>query len=206
METPGQTCCKDVVLIVKVYAWQDPESFITWGMYLDLVTQCWTCGTILGYEIVLDAAQAAVFNIHFFSETFATLSHLIQTYLVTYAFFLQLRLPFHAQWHMSWDRWWQRGSGREHLLPTGQARMSTSVSCLPHTDKKKILKKVTLVKNKLFCQVSPLKSSSLHRDHIAAPNPLMKSITFYPKTSGDMVDLWVLVKPGRQLLSISQQL
>lgn len=57
------------------------------------------------------------------------------------------------------------------------------------TKKKIILKKVTLVKNKLFCWVSPLKSSSLHRAHIAAPNPLTKNTTSYPQTSGDMVDL-----------------
>ena len=78
METPGQIWSKDLVLIVMVYAWQDPES-ITWGMYLFLATQCWTFGTILGYEVLLDAPQAAVFNIHFFSETFATLFHSIKT-------------------------------------------------------------------------------------------------------------------------------
>lgn len=79
METPGQIWCKDLVLIVMAYAWQDPDSFISRGMYVDLATQRQTFGTILGYEILLDAAQAAVFNIHFFSETFATLFRSIQT-------------------------------------------------------------------------------------------------------------------------------
>lgn len=73
-----------------------------------------------------------------------------------------------------------------------QAPTSTSVSRLPYSDKKNILRKVTLVKNKLFCQVSPSKSSSSHRAHIAAPNPLTKKSTLYPKTSGDM-DLGVLL-------------
>lgn len=55
--------------------------------------------------------------------------------------------------------------------------------------KKNILKKVTLVKNKLFCRVSLLKSSSSRRDRIAAPNLLTKGTTFCPKTTGDMVVL-----------------
>lgn len=57
---------------------QSPSSLKGW-MYVDLATQRQTFGTVLGYEILLDAAQAAVFNIHFFSETFATLFHSIQT-------------------------------------------------------------------------------------------------------------------------------
>lgn len=61
--------------------------------------------------------------------------------------------------------------------------------------KKNILKKVTLVKNKLFCQVSPSKNSSLHRTRIAAPNPLTKKSMLYPKTSG-YLDLGVLVHLG----------
>lgn len=97
---------------------------------------------------------------------------------------------------MSWDRWWQRGTGREHLLPAGPGphfykRIMSSIQW----QKKNILKKVTLVKNKLFCQVSPSKSSSLHRTRIAAPNPLTKKSMLYPKTSGDL-DLGVLVHLG----------
>lgn len=42
-------------------------------MYLALVTQWHSLKTTTDYEILLDAAKAAVFNIHFFSETFATL-------------------------------------------------------------------------------------------------------------------------------------
>lgn len=170
METPGQIWCKDLVLIVKVYAWQDPESFITWGIYV--ATQGQTCGTILGYEILLDAAQAAVFHIHFSSEIFATLFNSIQTYLVTYAFLLQLRLPFPAQWHMSWDRWWQRRTGREHLLPTDQAPASTHWQ-------KSIFKKVTLVKKKLFL---PSKSTEeqffAQRSHCGSQRTYKKHCTF----------------------------
>lgn len=146
MQTPGQIWCEDLVLTVEVRAWQDPESFVTWGMYLALATQCQICRTILGYEILLGTAQAAVFHIHFFSETFATLFHSIQTYLVTYAVLLQLRLPFCAQWHMSWERWWQRRTGREHLLPTGQAPLLQAYRVF-HT-----LKKKTHLKESYTCE------------------------------------------------------
>lgn len=81
---------------------------------------------------------------------------------------------------MSWDCWWERRTGREHLLPTGQAPLLKSYRVF-HIVTKKILKKVKLVKNKLFAKWAHWRAVLCRELTLQLPTHLWSALPFTEK-------------------------